>query len=284
MQRFFLSISFILAALLFYPFGLVYAEKASLCSKCDSIESCSTKGHRAYANGEFLDSASLYNCAITFGAKNGHMFYNAGNAFYRAGQIGNAISSFRIALLYFPRDPDIRANLALARTKATDKIESSQDITKMVGLSFLLSLRDSLNVTELSYITLFLYCAFWLLFALKRIWLIKFINLFLAIVFILLSVFSVVLFGTRYGRDGSAVFALAPGGSIQTGVIITPEDDKSVNVYSGDSENFQVVFILHDGAEVEIPEVRDNWVAILLPNGERGWVRRYELKIIGESL
>ncbi len=43
---------------------------------------------------------------------------NRGNAWFKAGQVGRAIASYRQAQLLAPRDAALRANLQLARTRA----------------------------------------------------------------------------------------------------------------------------------------------------------------------
>lgn len=54
--------------------------------------------------------------------QNGAVYYNAGNAFMRAGQFGRAIAAYRKAKLYRPRDPFLDANLRQALTAAPGKL------------------------------------------------------------------------------------------------------------------------------------------------------------------
>ncbi len=52
------------------------------------------------------------------------LFYNLGNAYYKQGDHGRAILNYRRAQQLAPRDPDIEANLALARAQAVDQFEA----------------------------------------------------------------------------------------------------------------------------------------------------------------
>jgi uncharacterized protein YgiM (DUF1202 family) len=53
------------------------------------------------------------------------------------------------------------------------------------------------------------------------------------------------------------------------GVVVAAE----VNVTSGPGAQYVTEFTLHSGAEVDLVEVRPNWVRLALPGGEReGWV------------
>lgn len=77
---------------------------------------------RADGPGDYLRAAGLFQEVINDGFVSGAVFYNQGNAFMRAGRRGRAIASYRQALRYRPRDPELNANLnlALAETGASE--------------------------------------------------------------------------------------------------------------------------------------------------------------------
>ena len=57
------------------------------------------------------------------GPQNGKLYYNAGNVYFRLGDIGRAIVNYRRALRYVPNDALLRQNLDYARRKRADRIE-----------------------------------------------------------------------------------------------------------------------------------------------------------------
>jgi len=65
----------------------------------------------------YLEAARRY-AELARSVPNGHVLYNLGNAFYRAGVFGRAIAAYRRAEELMPRHPATRTNLALARERA----------------------------------------------------------------------------------------------------------------------------------------------------------------------
>lgn len=76
-----------------------------------------TAANRLYEQGKFADAASKYNGLIQSGWSSPALYFNCGNAWFKAGQMGRAILAYRQAERLAPRDPDIRANLQFARTE-----------------------------------------------------------------------------------------------------------------------------------------------------------------------
>lgn len=71
---------------------------------------------------EFRESAKVLESILADGFCNGAVYYNLGNACYRAGDFGRAILNYRKAKLYRPRDPLLEANLRQALASAPGKI------------------------------------------------------------------------------------------------------------------------------------------------------------------
>jgi tetratricopeptide (TPR) repeat protein len=63
---------------------------------------------------DYRESALLLESVLADGYRNGAVYYNLGNAFFRAGEYGRAISAYRKAKIYRPRDPYLEANLQQA--------------------------------------------------------------------------------------------------------------------------------------------------------------------------
>ncbi len=73
--------------------------------------------NRLYEIGSYTESAQAYAEIIQSGHTSAAIYFNLGNAYLKADQIGAAIAAYHHARLLNPRDPDIRKNLehALAR-------------------------------------------------------------------------------------------------------------------------------------------------------------------------
>lgn len=71
---------------------------------------------------EFRESAAVFESIVADGFCNGSVYYNLGNAYYRAGDFGRAILNYRKAKPYRPNDPLLEANLQQALLSAPGKI------------------------------------------------------------------------------------------------------------------------------------------------------------------
>jgi len=71
---------------------------------------------------EYAESAALLESLLADGFRNGAVYYNLGNAWFRAGQYGRAIAAYRKAKAYRPRDPYLDANLRQALSVAPGRL------------------------------------------------------------------------------------------------------------------------------------------------------------------
>jgi tetratricopeptide (TPR) repeat protein len=67
---------------------------------------------------EYRESAAVLESMLSDGFRNGAVYYNLGNAYFRAGEYGRAIAAYRQAKRYRPRDPYLEANLRQALAEA----------------------------------------------------------------------------------------------------------------------------------------------------------------------
>ena len=72
----------------------------------------------AFDEGRYTDAIDLYTSLLDQNVVASELLMNLGNAYFRAGQLSNAILHYRRAWYLAPRDPDIRANLGFAMREA----------------------------------------------------------------------------------------------------------------------------------------------------------------------
>ncbi|HEY0838968.1 MAG TPA: tetratricopeptide repeat protein [Vulgatibacter sp.] len=83
-------------------------------------------GNDAYAAGDWTSAISSYEAALASGADSADLWFNLGNACYRAGQSGRAALAFEKVLRRDPGDASARQNLALVRAQAARSAVGSQ--------------------------------------------------------------------------------------------------------------------------------------------------------------
>ena len=215
------------------------------------------------AKENYILAAFYYNSLLDRGIQNAELFYNTGNAFYRAGQIGNAVLMYRRALLFSPSDPQIKFNLNQARLVQKNQLDYDSG-------------------SELVRILLFSHSKIpfsW------KLWSLLFTNLLFWSTLILFRfrkgpyTFSVVIgiFGILLMT--SLVFDLQ-NISTDHGVVIA----ESTTGRMGDSINFEASFdtALFQGLEFTVMERRVGWVLAKLNNGDITWIEEKDCRIIEE--
>ena len=70
-----------------------------------------------YYQGRFAEAAEVYRNIAASGGGTANVWFNLGNAQYKAGRLGHAIAAYRMAERLDPRDSALRANLQFVRGK-----------------------------------------------------------------------------------------------------------------------------------------------------------------------
>ena len=206
-----------------------------------------------YESGRFLEAALVYEQLIDQGYESGALYYNLGNAYFKQGDLGRAILSYRRAERLYPRDADIRANLEIARAQRTDVYDGGSSATGPVSR---LTLDELAQITLLVWIALALLVVL-LLFAKRQTVRRGAASASVALGLVLLL--SVAAMGERWYSESS-----------DHELVVVAE---IVDVVSGPGTTYAQEFTLHGGAEARLLEQRGSWTRLELPGGAlQGWV------------
>ena len=77
---------------------------------------------QAKSPDDYRASARELESIVADGVRSGAVYYNLGNAWFRAGEFGRAILNYRKARPYRPRDPYLQANLQQALASAPGRL------------------------------------------------------------------------------------------------------------------------------------------------------------------
>ncbi len=204
-----------------------------------------------YQNKEYQAAAKIYEHLIDEGYKNGHLYYNLGNTYFRLGQMGPAILNYLKAKSLIPRDKDLDANLKTAYQETIDHLEAKQN-------DWLFWVED-FSRNELIQFLIITNLLFWLAMTGRLFFNTGFFD-FARKTLLGLLILATVTVGARYYLDTHSL----------TGVVL----EKTVDVKSNPVSDTITLFQLHEGAVADILEKKDNWYKIELPDDKRGWVRK----------
>ena len=188
--------------------------------------------------------------------RNGKLYYNIGNAYFRLDDLGRAILNYLRAGKDIPNDTNLIQNLKYARSRRVDKFEERQT-TRVLKTLLFWHYDLSYGVRLSIFIVVFL--ALWAAAALRLLKK-ELVPDYVMIIFIIVAVLflSSVIMENYYQRTN------------RTGVIIAAE----IIARKGDGNSFQPSFKdpLHCGVEFLLIEKRSGWLQIELPDGRRCWI------------
>lgn len=190
------------------------------------------------------------------GIRNGKLYYNIGNTYFRLGDPGKAILNYRRAERYLPNDPNLHQNLEYARSRRQDKIEEKEQ-TKV--LKVLLFWHYDFSPWMRSIIFVFCYVGFWIGIS---------VRLFSRRAMPRSVMTSLCLVAVLF--IGSLLYAGVIEEQKKSGVILADQ----VIARKGDGISYEPTFKepLHAGTEFIRIEDRGEWYQIALKDGRRCWI------------
>lgn len=210
------------------------------------------RANQAYKEAHFQEAVDDYEQLIRSGHRNGHLFYNLGNAYFRANQLGRAILNYERARLLIPRDADLNFNLRHARDQTRDAIPQSQGFISMTFFWL-----KNLSLGEVLWGFVILNILFWAILLIRLFlrseW--SYYLFLLLLIFWLVAGASFGLKWYQFDTDDRAVIL-----------------EQEVHVLAGPDSHDTLLFKLHEGTIVNNERSEDGWTLVRLPDKKRGWV------------
>ena len=223
-----------------------------LSSHADLSAAVFDAANKLYEEGKFAEAASAYERLTQSGQASAALYFNLGNAFFKSGQIGRAIAAYRQAEQISPRDPDLRANLQFARNQTPSPTLVPGRWQRWLG-------RLTLNE--------------WTFLAAGALWL----WLLLLALLQLRPALRPTLRGYLYGLGAiglllSACVLLTLRQTRFTPTAIVVAHDATVRF--GPLPESPPAFTVHDGAELQVLDQKDEWLQVSAGPRRTGWLRR----------
>jgi tetratricopeptide (TPR) repeat protein len=209
----------------------------------------------AYGRGDYPTAAAAYEQIAAQGGEGGTLRYNLATVYRQMGDMGRAILNYRRAFRWLPRDVDVLAGLAVARSQRVDVMGDEQGFA--VGIADIFA---SILTPE------------------ETLWLIwGMVDLIVLAAFLMpfkgnwrrgLRRLQAVSFGV--GVLLAAALCLRGWFDSQrpVGVVI----EEQVISYSGPGTDYLELYDLHAGAELRSIVHERGWVRFELPDGREGWL------------
>lgn len=225
-----------------------------------------TQADSAYARADYETAVKLYG-ELAEQNLTADVCYNLGCAYYRIDDIAHSVLWFERALKLNPSDNDVLFNLELARTKTIDKIIPQHEFILFTYFRLMTNWFSLRTWTIVSILCFVLMLASLLFFWASGSVSVRKLTFSLAIVLLLVTILS-------------NVCAMQQRNFKQThtsGIITTP----AVTVKSTPADNGNDLFVLHEGAKVEIQDSSlKEWCEVSIADGKVGWIPKKAFDLI----
>lgn len=242
--------------------GLLLGWFLPLCAQ----ESTLKEAEEAYAKEDYTQAIELYESVLKSYGESAMVYYNLGNAYYKAGKVAPAILNYERALLLNPGDSDTRFNLQVARQKTVDKIEPIGEFFLMRWIGTVEDVYSADGWAKWGVASFLLFIGCLVLFFFSKWIRLKKIGFFAGICFLLISLVANLFADSQQDkllhRADAIVFA------------------STVTVKSSPDASGTDLFILHEGTKVTIKSTLGEWSEIQLEDGNVGWMPSKEIQQI----
>ena len=219
-----------------------------------------------YLHGNYQQAIKDYQNILKQGVS-ADVYYNLGNAYYRSGNLTQAILAYERAHLLAPGDKDISFNLQFASSKTIDKITPEDEMFLVTWYKAMVNLVTVDTWASMAICSIILVVIFTLFYLFSSKMYLRKIGFFCGILFML---FFIVENLFAYQQKSSLLD--------RTGAIIVAP---SVSVMKTPSTTGSEAFVIHEGTCVDITDKSmKGWRCIKLADGREGWLQTKQIEEI----
>lgn len=219
-----------------------------------------------YRGLKYAEAARAYEQIVANGFESAALYYNLGNAWYKAGDIPAAILNYERAKRLAPGDEDIAHNLALANLRIVDRIEP---IPRLFFVEWWEALVGAASASAWGTSAIAALWAAALLLGAFRVLrgrLARRLTLIPGVLVLLFAVLAFTAGGIQGGRETSESAAIL---FAETAPVKSAPDAGSTDL-----------FVLHAGVRVDLLDRVGEWRKVRLADGKVGWLPAADLKVI----
>jgi tetratricopeptide (TPR) repeat protein len=229
------------------------------CLSAAALTAAFDAANKLYEEGKYGEAATAYEKLIASGHISDAIYFNLGNACYKAGQNGRAIAAYRHAEQLAPRDPGLRFNLQFLR----NKVNGNDNVPGQWWQHWLarLSLNEWTLLTTIAVWT-------WLLFLALTQWRQELKRTLRS---------CINIFGTASGFLAVCLAAMLYNYyTNQPAIVIARE----AVVRNGPLDESQSAYSVQDGMELTVLDQKDDWLQVSDARQRIGWLKKTEVLVL----
>lgn len=219
----------------------------------------------AYQEAKYDRAIDIYEEVLASGTHSVAVYFNLGNAYFKVGNIPEAILNYERALLLDPSDKEVAENLDFVRTKIPVEPEPLPAFFLhawwLAGSQFF----SAGAWGTMGLILLWIAAGGWIVWLLGKTRQLKKNGFMTGLAGILLAILPLALAFGRKNHENAGTYAIL----MEESALLRAPDDAS-----------QVLVPLEEGWKVSCIESFEGWHKIRLGNGDEGWVPAEDIKKI----
>ncbi|MBI5092353.1 MAG: tetratricopeptide repeat protein [Candidatus Hydrogenedentes bacterium] len=219
-----------------------------------------TRANDHYKTGDYSGAIQAFEQLVSEQAFHAAVFYNLGNAYYRAGKLAPAIANYERALQLDPGFDSARQNLAHCVSETQQRLARPLPPDWEQSLLFW---HYHLPSSVTRWLALAFWLAFWITLAIRQFRPARYVQGVAAVTAILALAFG----ASAWAKSSTGTLAVAA--------------DEAVPVRYGTDLNQTVRFELHEGDRVTVDRRERGWARVKTAGGETGWTPDSSLIFVG---
>ncbi len=224
------------------------------------------QANQLYGEGEYRQAAGIYEQLLAEEGIAPELYYNLGNAYFKAGEVALSVLNYERALRLNPRFDDAQHNLQLARERVIDNIPAVREFFVKRWLQIFVGRFTSDQWFYTAWVLFVLFLAGALAFVFGKSLELRKIAFAGSIVFLLCSVAA--LGSSLYQKN---TYVNHRNAVVMSGII---------TVKSSPDRSGTDLFELHEGTKVEVKSTLGDWVEIMIADGRMGWTEEKHIEKI----
>jgi len=244
-------------------FVLFFLVAINVYAQSDSLFNAANE---AYKQKKYEKAIELYSDLVSAGYQSASLYYNLGNAYFKNNQLSKSILWYERALRLEPSNEDIIHNIAFANKQIVDEMDVLPEFFLKRWIKSFYNIMSSTGwaITSVVFsLLLFSFLAVLLLTShAKRRVAIFFSTIILALLMLTSITFAIIQKNNSLRKNEAVVTHL------------------SVTVKSMPDQAGTDLFTIHEGLKVTIVDKVGDWIEVLFPDGNKGWIQQTSVEVI----
>ena len=224
------------------------------------------QANAAYDSGDYIKASQLYSDILSDDYVSSEIYYNLGNCYSKMDKLALSILYYNRAALLDPSDENIKYNLEIATTKTTNRIEQLPEFFLQTWTESIRQMFSSNQWAIIGLVMLAIMLASIVIFYFSNKSFVRKLMFAFSVTALFVMILSFVFSSTQKQIILSSNVAIVM--------------NNAVAVKSSPSQGGTDLFILNEGAKVEVKEVVGDWSEVILESGNMGWLKTATIEYI----